>query len=147
TDAVVRDYRRDPVARGLLYIEHRELRVGVPGGPALAGVHAAGEVLIAERERRGRAERRRSVGPVGHPYLERPARPLRRKRRKRSNWGGAGDRDIPENAVVLHPLRAFDEWSDREPVCAGNLRRDHRELEPCDLIRPDPCRGLKGDAV
>src|SRR5207237_6616724 len=41
----------------------------------------------------------------------------------------------------------FDERADREAVCPGDLRSDHRELEPRHLVRADPARGLDRDAV
>src|SRR5437879_7348798 len=67
--------------------------------------------------------------------------------RLRGGARSALDGHVPEDAVVLHPLRAFDERADREPVGAGNLRRDHAELEPGDLIRAHPRRRLGRDAV
>src|SRR5439155_23314420 len=49
--------------------------------------------------------------------------------------------------VVLHPLRAFDERADRKPGRPRDLGGDHCELEPGDLVRADPGRGLDRDAV
>src|SRR4029077_2123753 len=69
------------------------------------------------------------------------------KRRERADRRRASDGDIPEHAVVLQPLRAFDERTDGEPIRTRDLRRDHRELEPGDLIRADPRRGLGRDTV
>src|SRR5207302_1092645 len=52
-------------------------------------------------------------------------------------------RDVPEHPVVLQPLRALDQRPDREAVRAGDRRRHDRELEPGDLIGPDPLSGLR----
>ena len=53
-DLIVGEDGSDPGRRRLLHVVGDELRVGVPIRPAVAGVHAAGEVLITE-----------SVGGVG----------------------------------------------------------------------------------
>src|SRR5439155_15264810 len=56
-------------------------------------------------------------------------------------------RHQPEHAVVLEPLRAFDERSQVEAVGARRLWRLHAELEPRHLTRSDVRRGLDRDAV
>src|SRR5438093_5863552 len=43
------------------------------------------------------------------------------------------DGDQPEDAEVLHPLRALDERTQVEAIGAGSRRRLDRELEPRDL--------------
>src|SRR5213593_1046716 len=57
------------------------------------------------------------------------------------------DRDHPEDAVVLHPLRALDERPQIEAITARRRRRLDRELEPRDLAGSDVLGGLKRDAV
>src|SRR5205814_3259709 len=66
---------------------------------------------------------------------------------RRTDRYGLRHGDPPEDAVVLHPLRALDDGPDVEVVDAGRLRRADAELEPCDLIRSDVIRGLDRDAV
>ena len=78
---VVREDRDDVVRPGVLHVHRRERAVRVPGRPALAGVHAAGEVLVAEAEGRGAAKRGRAARGVGEADLDR-GRPAVRQRRQ-----------------------------------------------------------------
>src|SRR5437667_10672912 len=68
--------------------------------------------------------------------------------------GRGDDGDLPEDALVLHPLPAYaadrgplDKWPEIEAVCARGRRGADLELEPGDLIRPDIGRGLDRDPV
>src|SRR5207253_8845776 len=62
-------------------------------------------------------------------------------------WDRARHGDLPEDPVVLHPLRALAQWADVEAICARCRRRAHRELEPGDLVRPHISGRLHRDSV
>ena len=84
---VVREHRDGPVVGRVRDVPADELAVRVPGGPAVPGVHAAREVLVAELEGRGGAERRRAARRVREAELDPVGRPRGRERRERA--GGA----------------------------------------------------------
>src|SRR4029078_13161148 len=55
--------------------------------------------------------------------------------------------DDPEDSEVLHPLRSFDQRTNSEAIGTRTRWSDDGELEPRDLVRPHPLRGLRGHAV
>ncbi len=70
-----------------------------------------------------------------------PARIPRRRDRRAAI--GVEDGHLPEDPVVLQPLRALDERADRDAIRARRRGRLDREPEPRDLSRPDVRRGLQ----
>ena len=76
-----------------------ELAVRVPGGPAVPGVHATGEVLVAELEGRGSAERRRAARRVREAELDPVGRPRGRERGSgpAARAGAGGETTSPES--------------------------------------------------
>jgi SAM-dependent methyltransferase len=75
----------------VLHVHRDEAAVGVPRRPAVPGVHAAREVLVAEAERRRPPQRSRPARRVGQPELKRvrPGAWERRKLRARGRPGGS----------------------------------------------------------
>ena len=80
---VVGQHRDLGVTPRVVDVHRREGAVRVPRRPALAGVCPAGEVLVAEAERRGPSQRRGAAGRVREPELKgvRPALGERRELR------------------------------------------------------------------
>ena len=76
---VVREDRDHAVRDRVLDVPLHEVAAGVPGRPAVAGVHAAREVLVAETERGVGAEASGAAGRVGEPDLEAVERPSGRE--------------------------------------------------------------------
>ena len=91
---VVRQHRDDVVSPRVLDVHRRERAVRVPRRPARAGVHAAGEVLVAEAERGGGAELGGASRRVRQPDLE-GRRPAVRERRQLRR-GGRGKQEEDE---------------------------------------------------
>src|SRR5207237_483128 len=60
---------------------------------------------------------------------------------------GVEHQHLPEDADVLEPGGALDEWPHVQAVRAGKRGRLKVELEPCDLPRPNVRRRLQRDAV
>ncbi len=67
---VVGEDGRDVVRQRLARVHARERAVRVPGGPAGPGVHATGQVLVAEAEGRAAAQGGRTAGRVGQAELD-----------------------------------------------------------------------------
>jgi hypothetical protein len=59
----------------------------------VAGVDAAGEVLVAEAERRVPPQRRSAAGPVREAELERRRQPARQRWELRNGGRSRGQRD------------------------------------------------------
>ena len=91
---VVGQHRDLAVRPRLLHVHRGERAVRIPVRPAVAGVHAAGQVLVAEAERRRLAERRRTARRVAEAELHR-RRPAVRERRQLRR-GGRGERQSGE---------------------------------------------------
>ena len=86
-DHVVGEHGGEPWSDRLLDVVGGELAVGVPGGPAGAGVGAAGEVLVAEADR---GVARRPAAPPGEsarPRCSTSGQPGRQRRQIRAGTG------------------------------------------------------------
>ena len=81
SDLVVGEHGDDVVRFGLCDVVADERAAGVPGLPALAGVHATGEILVAQADRRGGREAGGTAGGVGESELQVAERPADRLRR------------------------------------------------------------------
>ena len=118
---VVGQHRHLAVRPRVLHVHRRERPVRVPRRPALAGVHAAGEVLVAEAERRDLAQRCRAARLVGDAELQR-VRPLRGQRRQRV---GGAPAPSAASASVISSAALLDRKR-RARLCARCSRRGRR---------------------
>ena len=130
------------------------LEVGRAHGQAAA----QGHVRVGHREPRDVVVHERV-----HPDLPRAVGQdrgcvgARRGRRRRGSGDRRGQlrhmvvvglhRHIPEDAVILEPLLAFEQRAQTEAIHPRSRRGLHRELEPGDLTGTDVRRRLRGDAI
>ena len=99
-----------------------------------------GQALLDQVRREGASGRR-------HAERARAGRAVDAGLRRRRGPVRIEDRDDPEDAEVVHPLRPLDQRSQVQAVGAGGQRGLDRELEPRDLARPDVGGRLDRDAV
>ena len=128
---VVGEHRRDAVGGGVLHVPGHELAVRVPRGPAVPGVHAAGEVLVPERERGRRAGVRRRRLVRREPELDVVRRPAGRSgwvagRRARAGIAGTSGRPAAMSATS-------DAVGGRRIVGSLSVRASSRRRAPMSL--------------
>ena len=125
----------------LAHVHRDEAPVGVPGSPAVARVHAAGEVLVAHVDGGVGAQGVwASLGRVGHAERE-MVRPARRQHRERQHQGQQGAAHVPAR-VDRCPLSDLNATR-RLAIPNGDRHPRHRAPKPVvvfDLDLPHPGR-------